>query len=95
MVTQKNIMTIDEAKFISNKYSLKLKFDEKILFFLRNNKMINLCTFNNKKFYRPSEVDPLVADFSKAKKFKLETFPIKFNQLVKKNDLISDLKIFN
>ena len=28
-----NIMTIDEAKFISNKYSLKLKFDEKICFF--------------------------------------------------------------
>ncbi len=28
-----NIMTIDEARFISNKYSLKLKFDEKICFF--------------------------------------------------------------
>ena len=28
-----NIMSIDEAKFISSKYSLNLKFDEKICFF--------------------------------------------------------------
>ena len=56
--------------------------------------MINLCTFNNKKFYRLSEVDSLVADFSKAKK-KLNWQPrIKFNQLVKEMT-DSDLKIFN
>ena len=48
----------------------------------------------NKKFYRPSEVDFLVADFSKAKK-KLNWKPrIKFNQLVKEMT-DSDLKIFN
>ncbi len=47
-----------------------------------------------KKFYRPSEVDFLVADFSKAKK-KLNWKPrIKFNQLVKEM-INSDLKIFN
>ena len=28
-----NIMTMDEAKFISDKYSLNLKFDDKICFF--------------------------------------------------------------
>ena len=55
--------------------------------------MINLCTFNNKKFYRPSEVDPLVADFSKAKKLNWKP-PIKSNQLVKEMT-DSDLKIFN
>ena len=48
----------------------------------------------NKKFYRPAEVDFLVADFSKAKK-KLNWKPrIKFNQLVKEMT-DSDLKIFN
>ena len=48
----------------------------------------------NKKFYRPTEVDFLVADFSKAKK-KLNWKPrIKFNQLVKEMT-DSDLKIFN
>ena len=48
----------------------------------------------NKKFYRPSEVDFLVADFSKAKK-KLNWKPrIKFDQLVKEMT-DSDLKIFN
>jgi GDPmannose 4,6-dehydratase len=48
----------------------------------------------NKKFYRPAEVDFLVADFSKAKK-KLKWQPrIKFSQLVKEMT-DSDLKIFN